>query len=161
MNWLFDNFQFVLLVAIAFASWLKHRMDTRKAEDEERRAREEMTGGDEDLFEEGEWELPPAAPAPSVPPPLRQVVPPPLKVEFSGVDENQLQRQQDMQERLRQAKKVKAAAREAAVGQTYGARQIKPVLGEKMSLRKSLRDPAQTRRGIILREILGPPVGLR
>ena len=29
------------------------------------------------------------------------------------------------------------------------------------SLRSSLRDPKQTRRAIVLREILGPPVGLR
>lgn len=165
MNWLLDHLQFVIIIAFALASWVKHRADAKNAEAEERRAREEMAN-DETIFEpDDEWEVPTFTPAPSVPPPMaRQAAPPPLRVDVSEVDAI-LKRQQEIQDRLRQIKQTKATttgnaaatrARVAAAGQP-----AKPFQPEATSLRASLRDAKQTRRAIVLREILGPPPGLR
>lgn len=166
MNWLLDHFQIVIVVALAFASWLKHRADVRTAEREERQAREEMAGDDETAEPEADWRVPSGAPAPSVPPPLaRHLMPSPRRVEDSGIDEAQLKRQQDIQDRLRQIKETKATTTGGAsatrVRVAASQSHAKPLALGKTSLRDGLKDPQQTRRAIVLREILGPPLGLR
>lgn len=164
MNWLLEHFQIVLIVALAFASWLKHRSDVKNAEAEERRAREEMAG-DDSPFEMEDWQAPASAPAPSVPPPLvRQTIPPPLRVDVSEVDAV-LKRQQEIQERLRQIKETKATTTggAAATRVRVAASQsnAKPLAPGNIRLRDDLQNPQKTRRAIVLREILGPPIGLR
>lgn len=162
MNWIFDHFQIIVVIALALASWLKHRADTRNAEAEERRAREEMADDDSPFGRAEDW-LPP--PAPSVPPPLvRTATPPPLRVDVSET-EPLLQRQIDMQERLREIKAAKsntrggaAATRDRVLAAGKPAKSFSP---GKTRLRDDLRDSRKTRRAIVLREILGPPLGLR
>jgi hypothetical protein len=163
MDWLFDHFQFVIIIGLAFASWLKSRADAKRAEREEREARDEMAGDDDDYEPEEEWQLPPAMP--SGPPPLTpKATPPPLYVDTSEAHAI-LKRQQEIQDRLQAIRNTKATttgnaaetrARIAAEGKPKG-----PAILGNTSLRSSLRDPKQTRRAIVLREILGPPVGLR
>ncbi len=171
MNWLFDHFQFVIIVALAFASWVKHRADSRNAEQEERRAREEMAGDETGFEPEDDWQVPPLEPAPeplvrrAVPPPLMsEATPPPLHAEMSGI-EAILQHQRDIEERLQRIQHTKATttgnaaetrARIAAAGKPQ-----KSLMPATTGLRGTLRNPGQTRRAIVLREILGPPVGLR
>jgi len=166
MDWLLDHFQFVLIIGFALASWLKSRADAKRAEEEERQAQEEGVGNDDGYEPEEDWQLPPAMP--TAPPPLiHEVASPPLYMDTTEADAI-LKRQQEIQERLQAIKATKATkattsggaaetrARIAAVGRPKAM----PSLGQS-SLRSSLRDPKQTRRAIVLREILGPPVGLR
>lgn len=168
MDWLFDHFQLVVLVGLALASWLKHRMDAKTAEREERG---EMPDA-EDVFGPGEgWGPTPAPPLPSVPPPLVRQVPPPLvrdsTPQYSRESEAEviLKRQLDMQERIRQIKASKAttsggasATRARVAASQSHAKAAQP---GKSGLRGVLRNPKEIRRAIVMREILGPPVGLR
>lgn len=167
MDWIFDNFQILALVGIAFASWLKHRFDTKMAEREEQR-----TLDDEDYDPADDWESRQNQPSPSVPPPLVWPTPPPLTREvpaqpYSRESEADLilKRQHDMQERIRQIKESKAnttggaAATRARVAASQS--KIQPIQAEKTGLRRTIRSPREIRKAVIMREILGPPVGLR
>lgn len=163
MDWLLDHFQFVLIIGFALASWLKSRADAKRAAEEELQPREEGAGNDDGYEPEEDWQLPPAMP--TAPPPLiREIAPPPLYVDTTEADAI-LKRQQEIQERLQAIKDSKATttggaaetrARIAAAGKPSS-----PLALGANSLRSSLRDSKQTRRAIVLREILGPPVGLR
>ncbi len=182
MDWFFDNFQILALVALAFASWLKHRSDAKAAEREQKEPRQEM---DElpDWFEDEEtWQVPrPQEPPPLVrrveamqPPPLYRQAPPPVP-EMAGNAE--LQRQEELHERLRemrekressarQAKQAKEARQAREARQPKLAREArlpgeKPVFAFKSRLRASLHQRSQIRQAVLLREILGPPVALR
>ena len=42
MDWLFDNFQILLVIGLALAAWLKNRGESAQEEEAEREAREEM-----------------------------------------------------------------------------------------------------------------------
>ena len=159
MDWIFDHFQIVVLIAIVLGSVAKQFLEAKAAE---RRAREERdTEGD--IFDPGEdWE-PPRQPAPSVPPPLMRTSPPPLARQAGppplvSESETILKRQQEMQERLRQIKDAKRAATPDPVTRT---RKKQAVTTASPSLRGALRHPREIRRAIVMREILGPPLGLR
>ncbi len=165
MTWLLDHIQIVAIVVLAFGSWLKHRTDAKKAETEERRAHEEMSESKDIFGPDKGWQLPQEQPLAPVPPPLFHQAPPPLS-QFDTLEaEAQLRRQQDIQDRLRKIKETKATTTggasatrvRVAASQTHA----KPLTLGEASLKSSLKDPKQTRRAIILREILGSPVGLR
>lgn len=168
MNWIFDNFQIVALVIFAFASWFKHHLDA-KAEEKARKEsqREQAETGEEDLLEdwEPEFEAPPqpAIPVPPLPPP------PPLVRQIQARKEESdsvLRRQLELQERLRILKETKAttsggaAATRLRVAASKSGTQA-PELVARNDLRQSLRSRKDLRRGIIIREILGPPLALR
>jgi hypothetical protein len=175
MDWIFDHFQIVILIGLAAASWLKRRADSKAERAAEEEARRELaeTPVEEIFGDEEPW----LAPSPSVPPPLQQAaVPPPLThhvtvtpppLEPPPAFENHdfdvlLQRQQDMEERLkeiRQIKKAKPAAPNARLLAPAGSR---PASGHKSlnCYRKALRNPREIRQAIVMREILGPPLGL-
>ena len=179
MNWIFDNFQILLIVALAFASWLKHRHDTKAAEREEQQAREEMSAPPDWSETEVEWQRPEPEYRPLVPPPLVKKAadaPPPVP-QMTQTGTSELQRQEDIQQRLRQLRETREStarqAREARQArQAREARHARQAREARMTgpseggtrgmLRKLLRaDRDKVRRAIILREILGPPVGLR
>ncbi len=155
MDWIFDNLQIVAILALVLGSFVKQFLDAKA---EERRARQEMDRNPpENVFgPDEEWE---AEPVPAAPPPAQ--MPPPLR-RSAEADEAVLKRQAEMQERLRQAREAKEAkAREAAAFASavpIGARREQ---GRKGGLREALSKPGETRRAIVLREILGPPAGLR
>lgn len=166
MDWIFDHFQIVALVALALASWFKTRMNAKAAEREERRAREEMPEGEDVFGPDEEWRMP-EVPMPAVPPPLVRVSPPPMPmaaVEASREAEAVLKHQMDLQEHLRQLRAAKAvtsggaaATRSRAASQQIGY--VQPLAST--SLRTTLRNRSEVRRAIVLREILGPPLSLR
>jgi len=166
MDWIFDNFQILAIVGIALASWLKARSDAKAAEREERRAREEMGQPEEDVFGPGEpwnepqqWEMPPA------PPPLvvKPQTPPPIPAAALAA-EAELKRQMQLQERLRELRETRAVTTGGAAAtrtrtatrQTGQTAAVVPT-----SLRGVLRNRSEIRRAVILREVLGPPLGLR
>ena len=183
MDWFFDNFQILALVALAFASWLKHRSDAKAAEREEEEARKEMSELPDWFEDEETWQAPrpEETPPPLVrrveavqPPPLYRHAPPTAPEMAGGAE---LQRQEELHERLRemrekressarQAKQAKEArqAREARQPKLARAARLagdKPSYAFKSRLRASLHDRSQIRQAILLREILGPPVALR
>ena len=168
MDWIFEHFQILALVGLALASWLKARSDAKAAEREERRAREEMAEppeeeifGDAEEWQEPQW--------PTPPPPLVRSVPPPYPAEAviqpAAESEAVLKRQFEMQERLRQLRESKVATTGGAAATR--ARNLpaeaagKPAAAAGSALKAALRDRNQTRRAILMREILGPPLGLR
>jgi type IV secretory pathway VirB10-like protein len=175
MNWISDHFQIVILVLFAFGSWLKHHLES-KAEEKARAERQREQAEDE--FEEeppfDDWKPEFQTPAPPVvppPPPVLSAPPPPPPVPrqaHSRKDESDtvLRRQLDLQERLRVIKESKAqtsggaAATRLRVAASQTGSQA-PQLDERSGLHQSLRNRKNLRRGIVIREILGPPLALR
>lgn len=166
MDWIFDNFQILAIVGLALASWLKSRADAKAAEREEQEARRELENPEEFFGPDEAWGAPHQ---PSVPPPLVRTVPPPLvrssppPIPVVDVD-GELKRQMDMQERLRQIRETKAVTSGGAAvtrARTKDAKHPKAAPAVPAGLRGALRDHGQVRRAVIMREILGPPLGLR
>lgn len=168
MDWIFDNFQIVVLIAVVIGSLVKRFLEAKAAE---KQARDEMPD-EGDIFDPGEdWEPMPTLPQPSVPPPLVKQTPPPLVFQSPPQHSREyeadviLKRQQDMQERIRQIKESKAtttggasATRDRVAASQSHAKALAP---GKAGIRQALRNPKEIRRAVIMREILGPPVGLR
>lgn len=88
MNWLFDNFQILLVIGLALAAWLKNRAESKEEEEAERRAREEMVRHLQEMEKRPiektpppvpqKWSTNPNQPAPTPstatkPPPLREI----------------------------------------------------------------------------------------
>lgn len=167
MDWIFDHFQIVVLIAVVLASMAKRFLETKAAE---REAPREMPDDNEVFEPRDDWQPVQGQPAPSVPPPLVRQVPPPLREsppQHSREYENEviLKRQNDMQERIRQIREAKAtttggasATRARVAASQSNAKALQPA---KANLRKALRNPKEIRRAIVMREILGPPLGLR
>lgn len=160
MDWLFDNIQILFIIGIAIASWLKSRNDQKKA------------GQEEDDSPLPDWIpeeiLKPRRPPPltksGVPPGLPGAPKPPPLIETASIpsipiDDQALARQREILEKLAAVKAAKQAA--AHVVKTDKTAKAKASSAPSTSLRHALRDPAQTRRAVVLREILGTPVGLR
>lgn len=168
MDWIFDNFQVVVFLVIVLVSLAKRILDSKREAAEE----EDTTIED--------WAPPPPRRQPVGPPPLgRTSTPPPLQpgsgkitprvvgrsapVAAIPVDApSALQRQQEMMDRLRQAKlekeqRAKMAAAQRSSGKSGGM----PVSPGGVGLRGLLRQRGEARRAVVLREILGPPVGMR
>jgi len=168
MDWIFDHFQIVVVIALAVASWLKHRMDAKMAEQEEPQPRQEMPDQEDVFGPDEEWRIPQEQTMPAVPPPLVQVSPPPMPMAQYEAEREAtaaLKHQADLQERLRQIRETKAtttggaSATRARVAATQS--HAKPAAAAKARIRTALRRPTEIRRAIVMREILGPPLGLR
>ena len=155
-----------LFIAIVAVSLFKRMLDARK----------ESTEEEPDTTIE-DWEPPPPQRRP-VPPPLvrthvppamppqrgpqRSAGPPPLSASLTEAV-SALQRQQEMMERLRHAKEAKAQrAKAAGTIQRSAVKELKsteaPVTGRIAGI---LRNRGEIRRAVILREVLGPPLGMR
>lgn len=215
MNWLFDNFQILLVLGLALAAWLKNRSESKAEEESERRAREDMIRGLKELKEQNgggpierqippvpaaqgqRWDTRPETAAPAPPPlPVEREEPQlkPVAWEEPDADDiayrNQpspweqfqhrdsshteigdatdpmesplLQRQREMQERLarikREASRQVAGARET---QRRLERKGREEMAEMPGIASVVRDRRQTRRAIVLNEILGKPLALR
>jgi hypothetical protein len=162
MDWIIEHLQVVVVIAVVFASWLKQRLDAKAAEREQNLPPWEMLDQEYDFGPAENWQQP----MPSVPPPLVSQIPPPLVRQVMDDRENaaQLKRQHDLQERLRQIRETKTTTTggAAATRTRVAAAQshAKPILAAKTSIRETLRNPEETRRAVIMREILGPPPGL-
>lgn len=161
MQWIFDHFQIVVIIAVIVGSLAKQFLEAKAAE---RRAREEQNEGD--IFDPGEdWQPQYPQPSPSVPPPLVRNVPPPLARSATppplvSDTEALLKRQQDMQDRLKQIKEAKVYT-QAPKMTSPNAKRAKSKGATSPTLTGALRDRNQVRRAFVMREILGPPVGLK
>ncbi|MEI8036867.1 MAG: hypothetical protein WCJ14_00620 [Verrucomicrobiota bacterium] len=172
MKWLFEHFQIVVLIGFALVSLAKRRKDLAQAGEEERRAREEMA---EDAEVLGTDRHPP----PALPPPVARHLPQ-LVVKkaaaplaragqaapvVAAADARILKQQQELMARLQQIRDTKATTTggAAATRSRVSAAQRHPKAAPVATsgLRASLHSRKDIRRAVVLREILGPPVGLR
>jgi hypothetical protein len=171
MNWIFDHFQIVILIALGIGSVVKSLLESKakqkqKQEEEEEEEEEKYDPGE--IFAPDEEYQPPAMP--STPPPLtRQVVP--HSQRLGGYDEavaaetaRELKHQRDLAEHLRQIRETRATTTggAAATRARVSAKGLKKSAAKiPLGIRARLRDPLEARQAFVLREILDPPVGLR
>ena len=158
MDWIFDHFQIVLIVALAFASWLKNRYEQKQAEREAREAGE--LPDEEEIF--GPYETWQPEPIPNQPPPIPTYetyneLPP-----QEPAPNRELERQNALREQLRQIREAKAITTgNAAATRERANRKGKAAAPATTSLRGMLRNRSELRKAVITREVLGTPVGLR
>ncbi len=179
MNFIFDNFYIIALIVVAFASWLKKRSEAKFEEEEQRRVREEMIRGLEEMSRQSPGPRPLAMPRPApplpkashraAPPPVqRPQIPQPVPTEFMPSEDFELAHQRQIEERLAEAKRAKQLTKDQAKERRnrssregeYGAKPA-PTAAASTGLRATLKDRRSTRRAIVLREVLGPPLGMR
>jgi len=188
MDFIFDNFYVIAIVVVAIVSWIKKRSEAKYDEEEQRRVREEMIRG---LEEMSQHSSPPRPAQPPVTPKGRQVPPmpkahgqrppaPPLpQTHVSNPahavvqpEENfELIHQRDIQERFAEAKRVNQLAKDQAnqfkdkrnrssKEPDYNNKVTSPTTAQS-GLRGILGDRKGIRRAMVLREVLGPPVALQ
>ena len=159
-----DHMQIFVLIAVAIASVVKHRMDAKTAGREEDRGAGEPVDPEDMFGPDTVW------------PPVQASVPPPLVRQAKAAGQSRppvvadsaaiLKQQQEIQQQLLRIKASKATTSggAAATRHRVSAAQRHATTGEhpaKADLRGSLRHRKDLRRAIVLREVLGPPVGLR
>jgi predicted ATPase len=159
MDWIFDHFQILLIVGLAFASWLKSRNEAKQAEREAREAGEmpdmrDIFGPEESWQPEPEPYQPPPLPAASYSRPA-----PPAYEETNALRE--LERQSALREQLKQIRESKAITGNAAATRERNSGKGKAPASVTASLRETLRNRSELRKAVITREILGAPLGLR
>ncbi|HEX2100113.1 MAG TPA: hypothetical protein VHF69_05600 [Candidatus Synoicihabitans sp.] len=177
MNWILDNLQLVIILASGFAWWLSQRKKpkdeeageqalppvvdstdelerTRRIQEEIRRKIAERSGGTR-----------PVLPQPASTQ-VRRHEPPPVPVapttpEWSAGDAATLERQRRLEEQMRSlAARRPMKADEERAFRTAALEASRPPRGNR-ELLTALRNRATLQRAIVLREVLGPPVGLR
>ncbi len=172
MNWIFDHFQIVILVALGIGSVVKSVFEARSKRAAEREIDWNPDSGvplDEDTSYRKTLPSPPLART-TVPPRLDHPVTPPAmrlagyEAEAANETAAALKHQLDLAARLRQIRETKATTTggAAATRARVAAKGVaKPFPQGPASLRGRLRDHGEIRRAIVMREILDPPVGLR
>ena len=173
MNWLLEHSQIMVVMAVIIATIVKRRIDTVAARRELRRESQKPANPQEDRPPPPPVGQPPlvrAAP-PRLPRPAASPARPALEVAGHAAT---LRRQVDLEEQLRRINERTTALATAAI--TGGATTTRnrvltatkhhhrhtpapPV--SKAGLTEFLRHRKDLRRAILLREILGPPLGLR
>lgn len=150
MNWLLEHLQILLIAAGAIAYWLNQRHSAPTGDQEERRSDD----GDETrparetqvlipdevkrrILEQLGIPVPraPRPPEPVAPPPIVASVPPPMP--SPGV------------------------VTQPKVTRVLQVERRSDINRRGRAIRATLRSPDQVRQAVILREVLGPPVGLR
>jgi hypothetical protein len=167
MDWIFDHLQIVVLIALGFGTWVKSRMDRARAAQEERTAPVEMAGEEEVFGPATGW---PQVPAPTVPPPLVRASPPPLKRQsMPPAMPVEPYRAPVMAKAAPANMPPGPASKATTVGGAAATRtrvsaaqtHIQSGQSRKAGLHASLNHRKAIRHAIVMREILGPPVGLR
>lgn len=141
----------------------------RRVQEEIRRKIQQRLGIPEDEPAPRYEQEPTAMPRPSFEP---QPVPPPLPRRAAYVpDEEEVERQRRLQSALREVEERRRVSRElsaqvfstAATDPDHIAKPVAAAVSlvPRLALHEELRDPQALRRAIILREVLGPPLGLR
>jgi type IV secretory pathway VirB10-like protein len=165
MDWISEHLQIVGAIVVAAAYWLNQAREAKAAEKErQRRAAEGLPEEEEEFeFEEEEIEAEVMGRR-AVPPPLVQVKPPALPGPpvLTQNNSTELQRQEQLMDRLRQVRAERSAspASGAAATQRKVAAKGKGVASAvPIGLKARLRDRGEVRRAMVLKEILGKPVG--
>ena len=165
MSWIQENFQVVILVLLGLASAVKSMFDAIA-----RRKAEQEPGDDSEpevpLDEDKSYRKPAV---PGMPPPRAIATPPALRPTGYDADAAEeaaaaLKHQQNLAARLRQIRETKATTTggASATRTRLAAKKVpSPLVPVALNLRQRLRNPAEIRRAVVLREILDPPVGLR
>lgn len=156
MDWIFENLQFLIAVGAGIAYWINKVREDREARRMEDDENTEATDWDYEAYDpEPEEEEPEMIPVPAPMPRIviHQRIPPPLPPQADPVAD----RQREMMERLKTLRAERAAAAQKGAPRTTRTTASSGNAG----LRSRLRDKNEIRRAIVLREILGPPAGLR
>ena len=215
MDFVFENFQILLVIGLALAAWLKNRGDTAEEEEAERQAREEMIRHMQEVEERPirktpppvpqQWDTRPVdnpqptaqsqGPTPALKDIFQELVdrvdPTPVPVPTSNAYDEEpapwdfehedashseitdthdsdppvLDRQRKMQQRIaelrRQAEEAKGQVGGARETQRRASGQSRGEIADLPPIAEVLKDRSQTRRAIILNEILSKPIGLR
>lgn len=186
MDWIFDNLPIVFFIVISVASFIKSRMEARRAQDEAERMPPVNGQPEEEWFgPEEAWENPadqakrtsPPTQTPSgrrsdLPPPLVKVSPliptsNPATVradDFIPSQDSELSRQQELRDRLQQLREKRAVTSGGAAAtkkRLAGSASDSAASSPLPTLRRSLRNRSQVRRALVTREILGPPVAMK
>lgn len=167
MDWIFDNFQVVVLIALAVGTVVKQMAEAAKAKKQEREQPEVE-------WEETETTWTPIPIPPEYrPPPLPRSAPPPLIPHFETYqppppvmlvqDSNELlNKQLEMQDKARAIRDNKATEKTRMLTlRARSATREKTEYSADITIRNLLANPASARKAIVLREILDKPLGLR
>lgn len=190
MDWIKDHIQLVIAAAAAFAYWLNARKQSQ-AEEEDAPPRTDFRDENAEAAAEAERarrireeirrkiaERAGGAPKPVEEPPLyrREPEPPPLYrrepqpvretrpavPESPAIDTGMLEKQRRLQEQLAELNRVRPRPEPILrEGKTSGRQLAPATTSASRSLQTDLRQRGSLRRAIVLREVLGPPVGLR
>jgi hypothetical protein len=173
MSWILDHLNIVIVGILVIGSFLKSRFDSVKEEEPEADDYPEFETFDQD-------QRPSPPPMPYVPPMVEQAPapePPTISqprpvfaatrsvsgAQSASADEAAiiLAKQREIEERLQAIRETRNANR--ANNPPLRARAVtsKSVARASTSIHARLRNPAELRRAVILREILDAPVGLR
>ena len=165
MNWIFDNFQIVVLVLLGVGSLVKSVLEAKAKQAAEQEAEwnadSEVPLDEDTSYRKIQPAVPPFLTHPATPPPLRMAG---YDAEVAKETAIALKHQQDLAERLRQIRETKATTTGGALATRarIAAKGVaKPLKLTPLTLRGRLRDPAEVRQALVMREILDPPVGLR
>lgn len=189
MNWILDNLQLVLVASGAVAYWLNQRRQAREErenppapgtgprrpgadameqEQETRRIQEEIRR----KIQERRGLAPAPAETPQEPPPVPRWLaeleeePPRIWEEPAPpAEDSSLARQRELSEQMdalrAQESDLRARADQLNFPGGDGARAIESAPQSRRGIRDELRGARSLRRAVLLREVLGPPVGLR
>ncbi len=165
MNWIFDNFQIVILILLGVGSLVKSLLEAKAKQAAEQQA-EWNADPEIPLDEDSSYrKIKPAVPSvvtrPATPPSLQMAG---YDAEVAKETAIALKHQQDLAERLRQIRETKATITGGALATRarIASRGVaKPLKLTPLTLHDRLRDPAEIRQALVMREILDPPVGLR
>lgn len=174
MDWILNNLQIVGAIVVAAAYWLNQSREAKALEKERQRRAAEGVPEEEELFEfpeDFDPELLEEWPKRQAPP-LVQVTPPPLpgasptagSQVLTQNNSTELERQEHLMERLRQVRSERnqsPASGASATQKRVAAKRLPTAVAAPIGLKARLRDRGEVRRAIVLREVLGPPVGLK
>ncbi len=157
MQWILEHFQLVIILVGAFLVWLKGLFERKMAERQERENPPD-NGDDGRPWEYGDE----AVEAPVVmPPPLPRTAAEAGTGPAPAPERRQRHRPGTRRE-SREARVASAAASAASAASRVTAESVRAAAASSSELIPGrLRQPAELRRAIVLREILGPPAGLR
>ncbi len=188
MDWALKHLQLIIAIAGAVAWWISQRRLAKQGSPEPRK---EATFEDPDLAERTRrireeiqrkieqrarayTQLQPPVPRaePAAPAPVRDemvvqsVQPAPLADVAAAQRESKraaaiVLQQSALAERLRRAVETKAAAMLSAKAESPDRGEKEDAAAARLALSEDLGSPLALRRAFVLREILGPPVGLR
>ena len=186
MDWILDNIRLVVIVGGAIAYWLNQR---RKAKEAELASRTQMPappqaqGGDETerirriqeeirrkILERTDGLAHPPLPMVQVPQPPPLARPQPKQAAYMSLEESRaesdkviLEQQEQLATKLRELEEKRREHMSRA--ETFAEKTAETMGAAKTAVRGSiladLRNPVSVRRAIVLREVLGTPVGLR
>ncbi len=153
MEWLLDHSDLIVVAILLLAPLLKQIFELKEPQSLPPPRRPEPEAN---VFEtDDDWLTPDAPPTPPPPPPIVATAPPPFPDSTEPADAWQIPRAP----RASRAAVPKAAA--TGHPAPAGGRASLPASSHATTLRTALKNRPETRRALVLREILGPPVGLR